>query len=79
VPLSRLDIENEVDRYIADPGQALGYMVGQREIFRLREAARQRLGNRFDLRQFHDLILGSGPVTLPLLDSLVSRWNPQPR
>jgi uncharacterized protein (DUF885 family) len=79
VPLSRLDIENEVDRYIADPAQALGYMIGEREIFRLRESARQRLGARFDLREFHDLVLGSGPVTLGLLDSLVTRWNPQPR
>jgi uncharacterized protein (DUF885 family) len=79
VPLSRLDIETEVDRYIADPGQALGYMLGEREILRLREAARQRLGARFDLRQFHDLVLGSGPVTLPILDSIITRWNPQPR
>jgi uncharacterized protein (DUF885 family) len=54
-------------------------MIGQREIFRLREAARQRLGTRFDLRQFHDLLLGSGPVTLPILDSMITRWDPQPR
>lgn len=79
VPLSRLDIENEVDRYIADPAQALGYLLGEREILRLREAARLRLGTRFDLRQFHDLVLGSGPVTLPILDSITTRWNPQPR
>jgi uncharacterized protein (DUF885 family) len=76
VPLSRPDIENEVDRYIADPGQALGYWIGEREILRLREAARARLGARFDLREFHDLVLGSGPVTLPILDTLVTQWKP---
>ncbi|MEO8031241.1 MAG: DUF885 domain-containing protein [Gemmatimonadota bacterium] len=79
LPLSQPDIENEVDRYIADPGQALGYMIGEREILRLRQAARASLGARFDLRQFHDLVLGSGPVTLPILDTLVTHWNPEPK
>lgn len=79
VPLSQGDIENEVDRYIADPGQALGYMIGQREILRLRDAARSRLGSRFDLRSFHDLVLGSGPVTLPILDTIITHWNPDAR
>ncbi|MGE5230650.1 MAG: DUF885 domain-containing protein [Deltaproteobacteria bacterium] len=72
--LSRLDAENEVDRYIADPGQALAYRLGQREITRLRDEARKALGPRFDLRRFHDVVLGDGAVTLPILDENVRGW-----
>lgn len=67
-------IETEVDRYIGVPGQALAYKVGQREIFRLRVEAKDRLGNRFDIKEFHDIVLGSGPVPLPVLGELVARW-----
>jgi uncharacterized protein (DUF885 family) len=67
-------ISQEVDRYIGMPGQALAYKVGQREILRLRELARTRLGERFDIRDFHDVVLGSGPVTLPMLAELVEDW-----
>jgi uncharacterized protein (DUF885 family) len=67
-------IETEVDRYIGVPGQALAYKVGQREIFRLRAKAMKRLGDRFDIKGFHDAVLGSGPVTLPLLGELVQDW-----
>ena len=72
--LSRLDAENEVDRYIADPGQALAYRLGQREITRLRAEAQKALGPRFDLRRFHDVVLGDGAVTLAILDENVRAW-----
>src|SRR4029453_11240315 len=58
--LTRTNIENEVDRYVADPGQALAYMVGRMELVRLRRLAADRQGSRFDLRAFHDLVLGTG-------------------
>ncbi|MBI2373286.1 MAG: DUF885 domain-containing protein [Deltaproteobacteria bacterium] len=61
------NIVNEVERYIAWPGQALAYKVGQLEILRLRELARERLGDKFDLRSFHDEVLESGAVPLPIL------------
>lgn len=67
-------IETEVDRYMGVPGQALAYKVGQREILRLRAEAQQQLGDRFDIKGFHDAVLGSGPVTLPLLGELVASW-----
>jgi uncharacterized protein (DUF885 family) len=67
-------IETEVDRYIGMPGQALAYKAGQMEIFRLRELARAAMGARFDIRGFHDTVLGSGPMTLPMLGRLVQDW-----
>ncbi len=67
-------IAPEVDRYLAMPGQALAYKVGQLEIERLRADATSRLGPRFDLAAFHDVVLGSGAVTLPVLAGMVDRW-----
>ena len=72
--LTRGNVENEVDRYIADPGQALAYMVGRIELERLRDHARRRLGGRFDIRAFHDAVLLSGGVPLPVLAEEVDRW-----
>jgi uncharacterized protein (DUF885 family) len=72
--LDQHSIETEVDRYIGVPGQALAYKVGQMEILRLRAEAQSSLGPRFDIRGFHDTVLGSGPMTLPLLGSLVEEW-----
>ena len=69
--LTRTNIENEVDRYVAWPGQALAYMVGRMELVRLRERAQARLGGRFDLRAFHDLVLGTGGVPLAVLAEVV--------
>src|ERR1700722_3241929 len=68
------NIQSEVDRYIAWPGQALAYKLGQLEILKLREEARQKLGGKFDLRAFHDEVLGNGGLPLDVLDSEVSSW-----
>jgi uncharacterized protein (DUF885 family) len=73
-PLPRLEVETEIDRYISYPGQALAYMVGRREIVRLRAEATARLGERFDLREFHDLVLRAGILPLPALGRTVERW-----
>lgn len=71
---SRVEIETEVDRYISAPGQALAYMVGRLEIQRIRAAAQATLGGRFDLRAFHDLVLGNGPLPMGVLDEVVGTW-----
>ncbi|HYN70619.1 MAG TPA: DUF885 family protein, partial [Candidatus Eisenbacteria bacterium] len=68
------NIENEVDRYIFWPAQALSYKVGQIEILRLRAEAERRLGSSFDVRAFHDAVLGSGAVSLPTLRHIVETW-----
>jgi len=73
-PVSVDEVTVEVDRYIGMPGQALAYKLGQREIFRLRESARARLGGGFDIKGFHDAVLGSGAVRLPILAELVDAW-----
>jgi uncharacterized protein (DUF885 family) len=66
-PIERDTIAVEVDRYIGMPAQALAYKVGQREILTLREQARGRLGQAFDIRTFHDGVLGAGTISLPVL------------
>lgn len=68
------NIDNEVDRYIVWPGQALSYMTGQLEIWRLRREAEQTLGDRFDLSAFHDAVLGGGAVSMPVLRRRVASW-----
>jgi len=65
------NIANEVDRYITWPGQALAYKLGQLEILRLRERAKERLGDAFDIRTFHDDVLGHGVVSLPTLAAIL--------
>jgi uncharacterized protein (DUF885 family) len=72
--LAANNVENEVDRYITTPGQALAYKVGQREILALREQARAALGDDFDIRAFHDVVLGEGAVSLPVLRTRVEAW-----
>jgi uncharacterized protein (DUF885 family) len=73
-PMPRLEVESEVDRYISFPGQALAYMVGRREIVRLRGMAASRLGSAFDLKQFHDVVLRAGILPLAALARAVERW-----
>jgi uncharacterized protein (DUF885 family) len=68
------NIQTEVDRYIAWPGQALAYKLGQLEILKLREKARQDLGAKFDIRAFHDEILANGALPLDVLDAEVTTW-----
>jgi uncharacterized protein (DUF885 family) len=73
-PIPRPEVETEIDRYISYPGQALAYMVGRREIVRLRALATESLGDRFDLREFHDMVLRAGILPLPALARAVERW-----
>jgi uncharacterized protein (DUF885 family) len=72
--LASNNVVNEVDRYIAWPGQALAYKLGALEIRRLRADAERRLGPRFDLRAFHDALLDNGAVSLPVLREQIDAW-----
>jgi uncharacterized protein (DUF885 family) len=69
-----VDVQSETDRYIVWPGQALGYKIGQLKILELRERAKLRLGDRFDLRGFHDEILGAGSLPLDVLEQRIETW-----
>ena len=72
--LSRNEAEEEVDRYIAIPAQALAYKIGERDILDLRERAKAALGGKFDLKRFHDAILRDGAMPLSILNAKVDRW-----
>jgi uncharacterized protein (DUF885 family) len=76
--LSAEEAANEIDRYAIHPAQALAYMVGQLEFFRLREQARNAMGDRFDLRAFHDAVLAHGAVPLSSLERIVRELAEQP-
>ncbi len=72
--LAREDATAEVDRYYVWPGQALGYKLGELKILELRQKARQELGERFDLRAFHQEVLDHGALPLPVLEQIITGW-----
>jgi uncharacterized protein (DUF885 family) len=72
--MNRDFVTAEVDRYVSDPGQALGYMIGALKFKELRERAKAKLGDRFDVRRFHNLMLDNGALPLDVLDKLTEEW-----
>ena len=68
------DIINEIDRYIGNPGQALAYKIGQLRMLAIRRNAELALGDRFDIRRFHDEMLGAGALPLDILEQRMERW-----
>jgi uncharacterized protein (DUF885 family) len=71
---TRHDIEVEVDRYIVNPGQALAYKIGELKLKELRASAQSELGEKFDVRKFHDTVLGDGAMPLSTLEVQVRFW-----
>jgi uncharacterized protein (DUF885 family) len=74
VPMPPEFLAAEVDRYIAMPGQALAYLTGKREILRLREQAKHRLGSAFSLTEFHSAVLDQGSLPMPVLERAITDW-----
>jgi uncharacterized protein (DUF885 family) len=72
--IEEVEVQSETDRYIVWPGQALGYKIGQLKILELRDYARQELGAGFDIRQFHDQVLGAGALPLDVLEKHIKDW-----
>ena len=68
------NIDAEVNRYISNPAQALAYKLGELKIRELRSKAEQQLGAKFDLRRFHDAVLGQGSVPLDTLEAQINTW-----
>ena len=71
------DIIVEIDRYIVMPGQALAYKLGQLKISSLKAKAKAELGNRFDIRKFHNAVLDEGPLPLDILEQRIDVWIAQ--
>ncbi|MHA7873544.1 MAG: DUF885 domain-containing protein, partial [Hyphococcus sp.] len=76
-PLTEEDATKEIERYIDLPGQALSYKIGMIKILELREKAREELGDKYDIRDFHDVVLKNGAVALPILEELVDAYIAQ--
>jgi uncharacterized protein (DUF885 family) len=72
--IAEVEVQSEVDRYVAWPSQALAYKVGQLKILELRDRARKALGDKFDIRGFHDQVIDSGALPLDLLDARINAW-----
>jgi uncharacterized protein (DUF885 family) len=72
--IAEVEVQSETDRYIVWPGQALGYKIGQLKILELRDYARKELGNGFDIRKFHDQVLGAGALPMDVLETHVKQW-----
>ena len=73
-PMTVEDATKETERYIDNPGQALSYKIGMLKILELREKAKSQLGRKFDIRDFHDVVLKNGAVPLPVLENLVDDY-----
>ena len=72
--IDEVEVQSETDRYIAIPGQALGYKIGQLKILALREKAQKALGDKFDIRGFHDTVLGAGGLPMDVLEQQIDEW-----
>jgi uncharacterized protein (DUF885 family) len=72
--IDEFDVQNETDRYIVWPGQALGYKIGQLKIIELREKAKRELGDKFDIKAFHDEVLGAGALPMDVLEQRINDW-----
>ncbi len=68
------EVQSETDRYISWPGQALGYKIGQLEILKLRQDAKDQLGDKFKLSDFHDQVLGAGALPMDVLSDRIHEW-----
>ena len=73
-PISEQQIINETDRYIADPGQALAYKIGELKFKELRKKSQEKLGDKFSLREFHDQILNAGALPLDIMEKKIQTW-----
>jgi uncharacterized protein (DUF885 family) len=72
--IDEVEVQSETDRYISDPGQALAYKIGQLKVLELRERSKKELGDRFDIRKFHDTVLDAGALPLDVLSARVDAW-----
>ena len=73
-PEDEVSLQSETDRYIAWPAQALGYKIGQLEILKLRQYAKDQLGDKFDIRAFHDEVLNGGALPMDVLKERIEDW-----